>query len=339
MKPAPAPSGAARPRPPAASVASFVIGVVAAILGVITTFYSARVNREIDAAETLIPREVAPGRFATVGGFDLHYRLIGDPLKDPTGAPLVLIHGFASSGDEFRKIEAAMAISRSLILPDLLGFGFSQRVTDTLTAYTHRGEAALMRGLLDQIGVQQVDVLGASYGGAIATQFTLDNPGKVRRIGYLDGQVYDVGGGPPGWLMNLLPFRLGRAFTWNLLGGGPGSASLLDSACVDTAACAAGFDPKWRDLRVRIEGNTDALLAFSSAPRDIYDVADLRKISIPALLIWGERDQLVPLDRGKRLAADLPNARLEIIPNTGHVPHVERPAAVIPLLLAFFGAK
>ena len=44
-----------------------------------------------------------------------------------------------------------------------------------------------------------------------------------------------------------------------------------------------------------------------------------------------------PLDRGKRLASELPNARLEIIPGVGHAPHLERPAAVIPLLLDFYG--
>ena len=337
MKPAPASPGAPRRKMTRSDIALTLIGVVIAAVATVSSLWSATINRRLDDSETLVPREVAPGSFATVNGFDIHYRLIGDPLKDPTGAPLVLIHGFASSSDEFRKIEAALAVSRSLILPDLLGFGYSQRVTDTLGAYTHRSQAALVRGVLDQLGVKQIDALGSSYGGAIATQLALDNPGRVRRIGYLDGQVYDSGGGPPGWLMGLLPFRIGRAVTWNLLGGGPGQTQLLASACVDVAACAAGLDPKWRENVVRIEGNTDALLAFSSAPRDQYGEADIRKITLPALLIWGEKDQLVPLDRGKRLASELPNARLEIIPGVGHAPHLERPAAVIPLLLAFFG--
>ncbi len=337
MKPAPASPGAPRRKMTRGDIALTLTGVIVATVATVASLWSATINRRLDDSETFVPREVAPGAFATVNGFDIHYRLIGDPLKDPTGAPLVLIHGFASSSDEFRKIESALAVSRSLILPDLLGFGYSQRVTDTLSAYTQRSQAALVRGVLDQLGVKQIDALGSSYGGSIVTQFALDNPGRVRRIGYLDGQVYDSGGGPPGWLMGLLPFRIGRAVTWNLLGGGPGQAQLLGSACVDVAACAAGLDPKWRENVVRIEGNTDALLAFSSAPRDRYAEADIRKITVPALLIWGEQDQLVPLDRGKRLASELPNARLEIIPGVGHAPHLERPAAVIPLLLDFYG--
>ncbi|MEO6063344.1 MAG: alpha/beta hydrolase [Thermoflexales bacterium] len=337
MKPAPASPGAPRRKVTRSDIALTLTGLVIASVATVASLWSATINRQIDISEVLIPREVAPGSFATVNGFDLHYRLIGDPLRDPTGAPLVLVHGFASSSDEFRKIEAALAVSRSLILPDLLGFGYSQRVTDTLSGYTQRSQAALVGGVLDQLGVTQVDAIGASYGGAIVTQFALDNPGRVRRIGYLDGQVYDGGGGPPGWLMGLLPFRIGRAITWNLLGGGAGQAQLLASACVDAAACVAGLDPRWRENVARIEGNTDALLAISSAPREQYADADIRKITMPALLIWGGQDSLVPLDRGKRLAAELPNARLEIIPAVGHVPHLERPAAVIPLLVAFFG--
>lgn len=320
------------------NVVLFSLAVVALAAALALAAASDSANRAIDATETLIPKDVAPGRIVNVDGYDLHVRVIGDPLRDPTGAPLVLIHGFASSSDEFRKIEAALAVSRSLILPDLLGFGYSQRVTDPVAAYSHRGQAALVKGLLDQLGVGAVDMLGSSYGGAIAAQFTLDHPGRARRIVFLDGQVYDTGsGGPPGWVMALLPFRLGRVITWSLLAGGPGQATLLDSACVDPAACAAGVDPAWRAQVTRVRGTTDALLAFSSAPRDAYAAADLSRIMIPALAIWGEQDRLVPLDRGRRLAADLPNARLEVIAGVGHVPHLERPAAVIPLLLAFLG--
>lgn len=317
-----------------------VLVLVAVVLAAVMALaaVSAGANSTIDATETLVPRDVAPGRIVNVDGYAMHVRLVGDPLRDPTGAPLVLIHGFASSSDEFRKIEAALAVSRSLILPDLLGFGYSQRVTKPVAAYSHRGQAALMKGLLDQLGVGAVDVLGSSYGGAIAAQFVLDDPGRVRRIVFVDGQLYDTGsGGPPGWVMALLPFRLGRVVTWSLLAGGPGQAALLGSACVDPAACAEGMDPVWRVQATRVRGTTDALLAFSSAPRDVYAVSDLSRISIPALAIWGEQDKLVPLDRGQRLASALPNARLEVIAGVGHVPHLERPAAVIPLLLAFLG--
>lgn len=312
----------------------------AAVLGLslaVALVWSAVTNQQIDAFETLDPAEVATGQFAVVQGYRLHYRLSGDPARDATGAPIVLIHGFASSGYEFSKLIPDLAARRSLIVPDLLGYGFSQRVTEPAPAYTHRGQAALLKGLLDQLGVDRADLVGASYGGAIATQFALDYPERVRRIVYLDGQVYDVGGGGFA-LIPKLPFGLGRALTWNTLAGGPGAAALLGVACVRPERCADATLGEARAKIVRVRLTTEALLAFSSAPRDVYAEADVAKVSQPALVIWGEQDAIVPLERGRRLARELPDARLEVIADAGHTPHLEQPARVTPLVLGFLGA-
>jgi 3-oxoadipate enol-lactonase len=269
-----------------------------------------------------------------VNDIAMHYQLVGDPTADPSGAPVMLVHGFTSSGNEFDGITPTLA-SRTLIMPDMIGFGHSQRLSEPSPAYSHRGQATQLAGLLDQLGVQQVDLIGSSYGGAVAAQFALDYPERVRRIVFLDAQIYDQSGGP-GSFTALLPFGLNRALAWFVLGGGDGARALMQSACPNPATPCV--DPKALAIRERIASikrNTDALLAFTAPPRDVRVPRDLGAIRAPALVIWGEDDQLVPLADGRQLAADVPGARFEVIADAGHTPHIERPAEVGSMIQAF----
>lgn len=311
------------------AAAFLAVGLLAAV-----ALWSWSVNGRIAATEVDDPALNAPGEFARVQGYRLHFQRVGDPLTDPTGAPIVLIHGFASSGQEFGRLLPALAEARSLIVPDLLGFGFSERVLTPVPAYSHRGQAALLKDLLDQLGVTQVDLVGSSYGGGIAAQFSLDYPERVRRIVFVDAEIYGTGEG--NGAVAYLPFGLNRAVTWTALGGGPVAAQLAELACADAAACLGdGEFTAARAHLTRIRGNTDALIAFSQTPRDKRLPDEIGQVTAPALVVWGEQDQIIAPEFGERLAAALPDARLEWIARAGHVPHLEQPAVVAPLILDF----
>lgn len=306
-----------------------VAGFVLAALVAIVLGWSWWANRQVDALETRSYRDGAPGQFVAVQGYDLHYQRLG---KEGAGTPLLLLHGFASSGREFQRLAPALAESHALIIPDLLGFGHSQRVTEPTEAYTHRGQAALLRGLLDTLDVRQVDILGSSYGGGMALQFALDYPERVRRIVLIDAQVYEASGGA--WVANL-PLGLDRALTWTVLGGGPGGGLLSASACApESQNC---FGPEFaagRQAILQIRGYTDALLAFSRTPRAARIPQEIGQVNKPVLILWGRQDSIVAPESGERLAREIPGARLEWIEGAGHVPHVELPEAVLPLIEA-----
>lgn len=307
-------------------------GLLLALL-VAALIFSWAVNRQVDAYQIYTYSENAPGQYLKISGYDMHYRLVGDPLGDPTGAPLLLIHGFASSSDEFERLAPLLADSRSLVMPDLLGFGHSQRPVEPMPAYTHRGQAALLAELLDQLGVGQVDLLGASYGGGIAAQFALDNPERARRIVFLDAEVFGEGGGNA-WVA-YLPFGLDRAMTWYALGGGPVAQTLVDLACYDLQACTGdGALDAARQRITRIQGTAEALIAFSRTTPEKRIPQDFPLLKADALVIWGAQDEIIPPENGERLA-ELLDAPLETIPQVGHTPHIERPALVAPLVLGF----
>jgi len=307
----------------------------AAFLLAIPLLFSLWGNASIADREVFEPADIAPGRFATIDGVTMHYQLWGNPGADRTGAPIVLIHGFASSSLEYFRLAPILAGSRSVVAVDLAGFGFSERLLEAGPQYSHRGQAELVAGLLDGLGISRADVVGASYGGAIAGQLALDRPSLVRQIVFLDAQIYAEGSGPGG-IVARLPLGLNRALTWLTLGGGPLSSRLFDLACFEVAACQAGGDlTEIFTPPTTIRGNVRGLIAFSRSPADQRLPTEVVAIRQPALVIWGRHDAIVPPENGVRLAEDLPNARLVFIENAGHVPHIERPAETARLILDF----
>jgi pimeloyl-ACP methyl ester carboxylesterase len=107
----------------------------------------------------------------------------------PTRGSNLLLHGFASSSLEFFRLVPVLAPRRSIIAVDLLGFGFSERVSETGSYFSQRGQAAIVSSGLDALGVRRVDIVGTSYGGAIAGEIALDDPSLVRRLVFIDAQA------------------------------------------------------------------------------------------------------------------------------------------------------
>lgn len=162
----------------------FILLVVAGVI--------AQANYSIGKYETEDLAVRAPGRYLTIEGRQQHFVTVGDIHADPTGAPILMIHGFIISGQAELQPWASdnLGAHRSLILPDLMGFGFSQRDPKPGEWSSPRSHARYLAGLLDQLGVEQVDLLGHSYGGAISARFALDYPQRVRKVVYLNPGLY-----------------------------------------------------------------------------------------------------------------------------------------------------
>lgn len=309
----------------------------AALLAAIPLFFSLWANENINRQEIYEPAEIAPGQFINVDGFQVHYQTWGDLAADPTGAPILLLHGFASSSLEFFRLVPVLAPRRSIIAIDLLGFGFSERVSEPGSYFSQRGQAAIVSSVLEALGVRRVDIVGASYGGAIAGEIALDDPSLVRRLVFIDAQIY-MEGSAGGEFVARLPLGINRALTWLTLGGGPLTSRLFEAACHNVDVCL-GDGELIETLRppTQIRGNIASLIAFSRSSRYQRLPAEVALIAQPALVVWGEDDAIIPPTDGERLAQDLPNARLQWIEDAGHVPHIERPGAIGAAILSFLG--
>ncbi|MBB5889761.1 alpha/beta fold hydrolase [Kutzneria kofuensis] len=123
-----------------------------------------------------------------VGDVTIAYRETGTP----DGPPVVLLHAMASSGGTWRRLAACLP-DRRVILPDLRGHGRSSRAAD----YTLAGFRDDMVGLLDELGLDRVDLVGHSLGGRIASMIALDSPARVRRLVLEDTPPPPHEPGPP----------------------------------------------------------------------------------------------------------------------------------------------
>jgi pimeloyl-ACP methyl ester carboxylesterase len=250
--------------------------------------------------ERLSGNAVTQEAWADVAGARLRVLTAGPP----EAPPLVLIHGLGMSADYWTAYTfPALAGAYRLIAPDLPGFGRSAGLPRfTLGAYR-----TVVRGLIEQVAPgRPVHLLGHSMGGQISIAVAAHAPARIRSLTL-------VGAAGLPWREAVWRIPLRAAF---------------DRCNYQPRLLRYGFQARplgrsYRECLAMIMGEartTEALL-----PR----------IPAPVLLVWGERDYMVPLQYGRTMARLLPRARLAVGRGLSHVPFFERPAAFHRLVADF----
>ena len=209
----------------------------------------------------------------------LHYTEKG------AGRPLVLLHGNGEDGGCFRAQLDAFSKEYRVIAPDTRGHGQSPRGD---APFTIRQFAEDLRGFLDELGLERVDLLGFSDGGNTALVFALRYPERVGRL-ILNGANLDERGVKP-WVQ--LPIRLGYRI----------------------ASRAAKRDPK-------AARNAEMLKLMIGEPN--VPTSELARIQSPTLVIAGTRD-MIRRSHTRLIAASIPGAWLVLLPG-GHFIAYRRP--------------
>jgi len=256
--------------------------------------------------------------------------------KSGAGPPLVAIHGFGASLYTWHAVLRALSGRHTVYAVDLKGFGQSPKPNDG--QYSVHDQAALIRELMDAQELRDVTLVGHSFGGGVALALAVEleraSPGTLASLILLDAAAYPQ----PlpsfvsilrlpviGWLSQyLLPIEFQVRFVLKLAYY---RDARIPDATVRAYATALGLPGGRRALRAT---------AKQIIPKDIDALsAEYPTIRVPALLIWGRHDEIVPLWVGERLSRALPNARLLVIDDAGHVPHEETPDPVGTALRAF----
>lgn len=264
----------------------------------------------------------APGGFLTINGVRVHY------VEAGLGPPVVLVHGWNGSTFGFRYTIPELARRYRVIAPDLIGFGYSERPANG--DYTVTAQVELLRGLMDQLGIEQAAVAGHSMGGAIAMSFALRYPERVSRLILIDAaSVKEMRSA----------IRLGRfiAPLLPIFAAAMTRRALFDRgfrvAVHDPAILTPAFlDGHFRSFRMK--GHLRGL-AQQIAQRGREERIDPSRLTMPVMILWGEHDRVIPFERGEGLASEIPGARLEPIRSAGHLPLEEQPAVCNRLLEAF----
>ncbi|MEZ4287035.1 MAG: alpha/beta hydrolase [Polyangiales bacterium] len=285
-----------------------------------------------------LPIRVSPNErkiersFKTVHGYRRAY------IKAGRGPELLMIHGIGDSADTWSEVVEELAKDHTVIAPDLLGHGASDkpRADYAVAAY-----ANAMRDLLAVLDIERVTLVGHSLGGGIALQMAYQFPKLCERLVLVStgGVSHEVNLGlrlasVPNfeWALPMLSTpiarQLGAAFFY--------AAGVLD---LDIAIDAEPLSQMFSALP-----NAAARRAFLRTLRGAVDwrgqaitMLDRAYLAeeVPTMIVWGQRDAIISVEHAHRAHAALRQSRLEILQNTGHFPHVHQPDRFVQLLRSF----
>jgi pimeloyl-ACP methyl ester carboxylesterase len=263
-------------------------------------------------------------------GHRVIYRIAGD------GPPVVLIHGMVNSSRHWERVALQLADRYTVVAPDLIGHGDSAAVRGDYSLGAH---ACSIRDLLTTIGIDRATVVGHSLGGGIGMQFFYQFPQRVERLAL-------VSSGGLGHKVS--PLLRGAAL--------PGAAAgiwLVANRRVRAAVERAADRMVARGSRkaiylqavaraMRPLEESAARRAFLQTLRSVIDVRGQHVSAIdrlyllgelPTLIVWGERDNTIPVAHGLAAHELIPNSRFVTLPKAAHFPNLEDPDGLAAALL------
>ena len=264
-------------------------------------------------------------RLVDVDGVTARVRIEGE-----AGAPVVvLVHGFSHSLESWDGWAADLAADYRVVRMDLPGHGLTG--PDPLQRYSVPQTVDFLAGLMDALGIERAHLAGNSLGGLVAWRYASDNPERVTDLVLVSPGGFSINGVaeepvpvPIGvsFFLTQAPEAMVAAATAALYG----DASRLDPAV-----------PARVHALMRREGVGQAMVERLEVFTLPDPEADLARVDVPVLLLWGERDAMVPFEHAARFEAALPNVRLVTYPDLGHVAQEEDPARTVSDVRAFWG--
>jgi pimeloyl-ACP methyl ester carboxylesterase len=265
--------------------------------------------------------------YVEAAGIRLHVRDSGQKQAPA----IIMLHGMGASLHTWDAWAEKLSATHRIIRFDLPGCGLTG--ADPTGNYTNERRIAVLAALMDKLGVQRASLIGNSMGGRLAWTFAAANPARVSRLVLIspDGFAspgFDYGRPPavPG-ILKVMRFVLPKSLLRQNLSVAYADPNRLSDAVVT----------RYHDL-LRAPGVRGAMLAQMGQSVLVPPEPLLRQITVPSLLLWGERDGMIPVANAKDYSRALPHATLVILPALGHVPHEEDPATSLPPVQAFLAS-
>ncbi len=254
---------------------------------------------------------------------------------------LLLVHGMAGSSETWRHVMPALARRFTVLAPDLLGQGRSDRPRGD---YSLGAQANTLRDLMDALGHERATVVGQSLGGGVAMQFAYQFLERCERLVLVDSgglgrevtfylRMLTIPGFDyvfPVFCAPRLRDAGNQLATWLGRAGVPSTPARQEiwrsySSLADAESRRAFF----RSLREVIDLSGQAVSALGR----LYRAAHL-----PTLIVWGAEDPFIPVSHGIAAHKAIPGSRLEIFDGVGHYPHCERPERFVEVLVDFIAS-
>jgi pimeloyl-ACP methyl ester carboxylesterase len=322
----------------------YFLKTIAAIFGLLIAailFFTAQASLR----ETKTRHEAAPstGRFVQAGDVELFIQEMG---SETNGQAIIFIHGTAAWSGLWRETMAPLAeAGYRCIAIDIPPFGFSER--PATPSYGNADQARRIVALMDALKIDHAILFGHSFGGGATMETALTIPNRIDAL-----ILEDVGGlninlqpvpennSPTAMeiFLNTRPVRnpvltataTNPLFTKQLI-----SAMILDPSDATEEKIKILQQPLVLQDATNTLGDWLEYVLLVQEPSLTTDPANYQSLTMPALIVWGDSDTIIPLKEGEYLQSILPNAELIVMKDVNHIPHVEDLDALMEIVLGF----
>lgn len=256
---------------------------------------------------------------------EIHY------TEEGSGFPVLMIHGFGGSYTNFAELADLMKGEYRVIRVDLPGFGLSdfpaakegEKFSDDYRDY--------VSFILDTLHLDSVYVIGNSFGGAVTWMSALDHPDKVKKIVLLDPAGYDSE--KVANKLAMFKFKSIRSVF------DKGMPLFMSRKGLQTAYYKDDLIKEETVVRnnkfTNREGNIKHMLTLALS-KQFPDTALIAQVHVPALIVWGDKDEIIPLSHAERFHRDIKGSELVVFDNCGHCPMMEEPLKTKEVVEKFF---
>lgn len=298
-----------------------VAAVLAVLLAVIATWLWTpdKSRAELEARYLALPSD-----YLDVAGLRLHVRDTGS-----RAAPaVILLHGLGASLHTWEPWAQALSASQRVIRYDLPGFGLTG--PDPTGTYTDARGLQVLVALMDKLGLERASLIGNSMGGRLAWAFAAKHPARVAKLVLISpdgfespGYAYGKAATVPA-VVKLMQYTLPKSMLRMSL-----APAYADPARLSDAAVSRYYDLL---LGPKVRG---AMIARMEQTILEHPEPWLRAIKAPTLLVWGDKDAMIPISNAADYLRAIPGSELAQLPGLGHVPHEEEPDTSLAPVQAF----
>ena len=266
-------------------------------------------------------------KFIEVDGMQVHYR------DEGKGFPIVLVHGTAASLHTWNDWTNQLTKNYRVIRLDLPAFGLTgpnSNADYSIKTYTH-----FLHQFLAKMKVDKFHLAGNSLGGNIAWNYAAEYPAEIEKLILIDASGLPTNKPQPAIfkmaktpIINSLFLFITPKFIIR---------KNIEQVYADKSKITDDLITRYHKMSLRT-GNRKAFIDRAKTDFKIgenVNLAKLKSIELPTLLIWGAKDTWIPLGNGKRMDSILPNSKLVVIKNSGHVPMEETPEESLEIFKEF----
>ena len=286
-------------------------------------------KKDIPVAILIKKYATAESKFMPLMGMQVHYR---DEGNGADSIPVVLIHGTSSSLLTWDSCAKLLRPTHRVIRFDLPAFALTgpNPERDYSMGYYNK----FLDSFLNKLQVNQCMIVGSSLGGGIAWHFAFNHPEKVKKLILVDASGFI----PTKQPKSAIGFKIAQTPVVNNIMKWITPKFVIKQSLQDVYGDKSKVTFKLEDLYFDMtirEGNRTALIDRMKIGFMLDESAKIQQINIPTLIIWGDKDQLIPVECAYRFQKSINNSALSIMKGIGHVPMEESPSVFTERLLLF----